>query len=89
LTKSQKFAAYLWLLTILRTFDRAAEILIHLLNYNIITFRYELITILLHNAPLYSTLKALERPYRGDKWEGDIRDRELFDQIATGTVAIL
>jgi hypothetical protein len=62
---------------------------IYLFNYYTITFRYESITILLHNAPQYSTLKALERPYRGDKWEGDTRDRELFDQIATGAVAIL
>ena len=72
----------IWILLTLRCEYSSAPLHIYLFNYNTITFCYESITILLHNAPQSSTLKALERPYRGDKWEGDIRDRVYFGKYA-------
>jgi hypothetical protein len=52
----------IWILLTLRHEYSSAQLHIYLFNYYTITFRYESITILLHNAPQYSTLKALERP---------------------------
>ena len=41
--------------------------------YITIVYADQFIVNILHFTPQYSTLKGIGSPYKGDKWEGDIR----------------